>query len=124
MQGNFDQHRYDLLKAAIARRVGVEDEMAGQLALRVLNYFGFENDIIDNKLDQEDRKMFYFMQDVGLMKTAWEEALLANGRTWRIFYWFLNVEHIEEYAGEIEHFGPEPELYDSLPECVWTREEA
>ncbi len=106
------------------KRIGVKREAAEELAIRVLNYFGYGEEVIDNALDQEDRRLFYFLQDVSLLKTAWEEAILPNGRTWRIFYWYLNVENIEEYAKEEEAMEREQGLYDTLPQGVWSREEA
>jgi hypothetical protein len=103
--------------------VEIEEDMAGQIAWRLLNYFGFEDDIIDNVLDQDDRRMFYFLQDLELLKTAWEEAVLPSGRTWRIFYWSLNKEHIFSYASVKEKAaGPEPGVYESLPQDVWSRD--
>ncbi|MCU0861904.1 MAG: hypothetical protein MUE65_06275 [Methanomassiliicoccales archaeon] len=98
-------------------------DAAGELALRVLNYFGFEDEAIDNSLDQEDRRLFYFLQDLGLLKTAWEEAMLPSGRIWRIFYWSLNVESIEEYSREVETPKEEEGLYEALPAAVWARDE-
>ncbi|MGD1061547.1 MAG: DUF6015 family protein, partial [Methanomassiliicoccales archaeon] len=83
-----------------------------------------EDDVIDNLLDQEDRRLFYFLQDLELMKTEWEEIVLPSGRTWRVFYWILNVAHIDEFAIEVEEKCPEPELYDTLPEDTWSRQEA
>jgi len=123
MSKRFDIARHDLLTKAITKKIGVDREMASQLALRVLNYFGYEDEVIDNALDQDDRRLFYFLQDVGLLKTAWEEAILASGRTWRIFYWFLNIENIEEFSKDYEESKAELGVYDSLPDNIWAREE-
>jgi hypothetical protein len=123
MGTKFDAERHKLLTKAIIRRVGVDHEMASQLALRVLNYFGYEDEVIDNALDQDDRRLFYFLQDVQLLKTDWEEAILASGRTWRIFYWYLNIERIEEYSMEVTETIIEQGIYDTLPEKAWSRQE-
>jgi hypothetical protein len=123
MTRSFDTARHAALSRAIARRIGVDMDAAGELALRVLNYFGFEDEAIDNSLDQEDRRLFYFLQDLGLLKTAWEEAMLPSGRIWRIFYWSLNVESIEEYSREVETPKEEEGLYEALPAAVWARDE-
>ena len=120
----FDTERHAALSKAIMKRIGVKREAAEELAIRVLNYFGYGEEVIDNALDQEDRRLFYFLQDVSLLKTAWEEAILPNSRTWRIFYWYLNVENIEEFAKEEEAKEREEGLYDALPQGVWSREEA
>jgi hypothetical protein len=123
MSTDFDLARHSALSRAIAKRIGVENGPAGELALRVLNYFGYGEEAIDNSLDQEDRRLFYFLQDLGLLKTAWEEAILASGRTWRIFYWYLNVESIVEHSKEMEEAIENVELYSTLPADVWSRDE-
>lgn len=123
MEYDFNRSRHELLTKAIIRQVGVERDMASQLALRVLNYFGYEDEVIDNALDQDDRRLFYFLQDVQLLKTDWEEAILPSGRTWRIFYWYLNVERIEEHAKDIEEATVEQGVYDTLPDKAWSRQE-
>ena len=43
--------------------MGVTDEIADDISYRVLNYFGNGVEIIDNALDQDDRRLFYFLQD-------------------------------------------------------------
>jgi len=123
MGAKFDIERHKLLTKAIMKRVGVDQNMAGQLALRVLNYFGYEDEVIDNALDQDDRRLFYFLQDVQLLKTAWEEAILASGRTWRIFYWYLNIEKIEEHSKDVLEVIIEQGIYDTLPDKAWSRQE-
>ncbi len=120
----FEQFRYEILTSAIAKKGGMPCDEAGRLAIRILNYFGFEDEVIDNLLDQEDRKLFYFMQDLSILQTAWEEAILPSGRTWRMFYWILNVGRIDEYASDAEQVCPEPGLYETLPEDAWSRQEA
>jgi hypothetical protein len=116
---------YETLAAAIKNRMEVTDDVADDISLRVLNYFGFHDEIIDNALDQDDRRMFYFLQDVQLLTTHWEEVVLPNGRTWRVFYWGLNVDKIEKFAAPmIEAEDIELGLYDSLPDGVWSRSAA
>ena len=119
---DLDLSRYEMLMRAISKKVGVDDEMAGQITLRVLNYFGFEDTIIDNALDQDDRRLFYFLQDVALLKTDWEEAVLPNGRTWRIFYWSLNNGNIASIATDIEVIKAQQGIYETLPADMWSRE--
>jgi hypothetical protein len=122
MKAEYDMSRYEMLLRAISKKVGVDDEMAGQITLRVLNYFGFEDCIIDNALDQDDRKLFYFLQDVAILKTDWEEAVLPSGRTWRIFYWSLNNENIATIARDIEVVKARQGIYETLPLDIWSRE--
>lgn len=116
---------YDILSKAIKNKLEVTEDVADDIAYRVLNYFGYGDEIIDNALDQDDRRMFYFLQDVQLLSTHWEEAILPTGRTWRVFYWALNINRILKYAApkEQEH-AVELGLYDSLPQDVWSRSAA
>jgi hypothetical protein len=122
MKTELDTSRYELLMRAISKKVGVDEEMAGQISLRVLNYFGFEDSIIDNALDQDDRRLFYFLQDVAILKTDWEEAILPSGRTWRIFYWSLNNENIASIAMNIAVAKAQQGVYETLPADMWSRE--
>lgn len=116
---------YETLASAIKNKMEVTEDVADDISIRVLNYFGFHDEIIDNALDQDDRRMFYFLQDVQLLTTHWEEVVLPTGRTWRVFYWGLNVEKIEKFAAPIvEAEEMELELYDSLPEGIWSRSTA
>ncbi len=123
MTSSIETDRHEALSKAVIRKIGVKKDAADLLAIRVLNYFGYDEEVIDNALDQDDRRLFYFLQDVSLLRTAWEEAILASGRTWRIFYWYLNLDAIEESANEVDGPEYEPGLYDALPQDVWSREE-
>jgi hypothetical protein len=123
MSEDFNMNRIDFLSRAISRRVGVDDQVALQTALRVLNYFGFEDELIDNVLDQDDRRLFYFLQDLGMLGTAWQEEILATGRTWRVFYWHLNIDRIVRYATETDLPKVEMNVYEELPGSVWSHEE-
>jgi hypothetical protein len=116
---------YEILNRAIKNKLEVTSDVADDISFRVLNYFGFEDEIIDNALDQDDRRMFYFLQDVQILSTHWEEAILPSGRTWRVFYWALNTDRILQYAApKREEESIEVGLYDSLPEDVWSRSTA
>ena len=123
MTSSIETDRHEALSKAMVRKIGLKKDAADQLAIRVLNYFGYDEEVIDNALDQDDRRLFYFLQDVSLLRTAWEEAILASGRTWRIFYWYLNLDAIEESANEVDDPEYEPGLYDALPQDVWSRDE-
>lgn len=85
---------YEDLSKAVQNKMEVTEDISNDIAFRVLSYFGFKDEIIDNVLDQDDRRMFYFLQDVQMLQTRWEEAVLPNGRTWRVFYWMLNTDNI------------------------------
>lgn len=113
----------EVLAKVIANKIGVNGQMAKELALRILNYFGYGGLVIDNILDQEDRRLFYFLQDLKLLKTNWEETILPNGRSWRIFYWELNTEEILREAQKLTSTKDEiANIYETLPDAVWSRE--
>ena len=110
----------DRLTSAVERRLHAEPQEAKALAYRILNYFGYSDRIIDNLVDQEDRKLFYQLHDAGLLRSSWETTLLLNGKSWRIFYWRLNLEEIHKVGEEgpsAEENGP---LYEDLPDDAWS----
>jgi hypothetical protein len=115
---------HDEFAKAVINKLNVTPDIADDIATRVLNYFGFYSEIIDNSLNQEDRRLFYFLQDLHLLGTHWEEELLPTGRMWRVFYWKLNVDQIRRSAQPVTAEEAQPDLYESLPEDVWTRESA
>jgi hypothetical protein len=120
----FECVTHEMLEQAVLNKLEVTDEIAHDIASRVLNYFGYEDEVIDNRLNQDDRRLFYFLQDVHLISTFWEEELLpTTGRMWRVFYWRLNKDQIEK-AGEpvAIHDVEAPGLYENLPEDIWCRE--
>lgn len=110
------------LSKAIQKRLKVGTEEANSLAERVMNYFGFENFIVDNALDQADRQLFYHLHDAGLLRTSWETMLLLSGKHWRIFYWEINEGDLDRIirGGEVSEQEP---LYSSLPDDYWGRTE-
>ncbi len=93
-------------------RIG-EDE-AKSLAEHVLNFFGYNNRIIDNILQPEDRDVFYMMEDSGILTTEREETTLYDGREWRIHYWIFQKENIDRLIS-IESDEPDAALTD----CVY-----
>jgi hypothetical protein len=107
----------DKLARAIETRLGHPADQARDEAHRILNYFGFRTRIIDNAIHPDDRKLFYALQDAGLLQSTWETVLLLSGRNWRIFYWEL-VESDVERGLRPEERAEEP-LYKSLPDEAW-----
>jgi hypothetical protein len=111
---------------ALMNKIGLRKEVAVDVAQRVLNYFGYGDTIIDNMLNQDDRRLFYFLQDSGMMGTDWDETFLPSGRGWRIFYWRLDLPRIRSYLVKEEESSKEEvlEIYDALPDNAWCREGA
>ncbi len=109
----------DKLARAIEKRMGLPHPEGYAMAVRVMNYFGFESFIIDNAIDAEDRKTFYALHDTGLLRSSWETVLLLSGRNWRIFYWELNEGDVDRIVGEEKERPNEP-LYRELPDEAWS----
>jgi len=85
-----------LTKAIMNSNKDIDEKEAMDIAEHVMNFFGYEDRIIDNYLDNDDRSVLYFLQDMGIVTSNSEEVYLRNGRkTWRIFYWVLNIKKIK-----------------------------
>ena len=50
------------MSRAIANRVGINKEKARRVAGFVMDLFGYDDRIIDNILDPEDRQLFYILE--------------------------------------------------------------
>ncbi|OYT61102.1 hypothetical protein B6U81_03805 [Thermoplasmatales archaeon ex4484_30] len=113
------------LAMAIASRVGIDFESALRDANFVMDLFGFEDRIIDNVLEPEDRQLFYILEEEGMLTTEREETTIYDGRTWRTHYWFINKETILRYKemrrGKKEERKEEDvtDIYKEIPDEVW-----
>lgn len=96
----------------------VSEAVANEVSWRVLQFFGNSDEIIDNLLDAEDRRLFYFLQDLHVLKTHWEETQLLSGLNWRIFYWNLDLKGMEKVIRS-EPVPPQSDIYIGLPDDVW-----
>jgi hypothetical protein len=122
----------DNLSKAIANRIGVDIDEAQRDAGFVLDIFGFEDRVIDNILDPEDRQLFYILQEGGMLTTEREESTLYDGREWRTHYWRLRKDKILRYSREAEGKRrylvdkkqllsvSDDDIYDKLDENMWT----
>lgn len=75
---------------------GIQEMAAYDLALHILNFFGYSDRIIDNILEPEDRDAFYMLEDASILTTEREETTLYDGREWRIHYWLFRREKIAD----------------------------
>lgn len=108
----------------------LECDVAEEMAEHVLNFFGFGERIIDNMLKTDDRDIFYMLEDLGILKTEREETTLYDGREWRINYWTLKKKFISDLThgypdgvcGHGDNSLSDEELYDDLPDDIWSRE--
>ena len=87
-----------ILSKAIVNRIGIGIEEAKRDAGFILDIFGFQDRVIDNLLDPEDRQLFYILEEEGMLTTAREETTLYDGREWRTHYWILKKEAIIKFA--------------------------
>ena len=86
------------LSKAILNRLGVDRKEARRVAGFILDLFGYEERIIDNILNIEDRQLFYLLEEEGMLISGREETTLYNGREWLTHYWQLNRNTILKYA--------------------------
>lgn len=107
----------DKLKVAIENALEVSPDKASDMADRVLRYFGYENVIVDNVIESEDRKLFYKLHDVALLNTNVDSEILASGRSWRIFYWEIDSNEVERNLKKAEK--KKQILYEILPDEAW-----
>jgi len=122
----------DDLSKAIANRVGIDIEEARRDAGFVMDIFGFQDRIIDNVLDPEDRQLFYILEEEGMLTTEREETTLYDGREWRTHYWVIRKDIILKFAKDenkrvgnvlsdkqkIQDISNEA-IYDNLNEDQW-----
>jgi len=122
----------DVLSKAIANRTGIDIDEARKNAGFVLDIFGYNDRVIDNILDYEDRQLFYILEEEGMLTTDHEDTILYDGREWRTHYWILKKNTILKYAKDknsslrnlisdkpvwdISGLG----IYDSLTDDAWT----
>jgi len=103
---------------------GMKEEEIQDLAEYVLSFFGFENEVIDNRLTAEDRDVFYMLEEEGILKTTQEQVNLKRGKLWRIHYWVLKGELINELASkgqpEEETTDELEDLYGDVDDEVWS----
>ncbi|MFO8132358.1 MAG: DUF6015 family protein [Thermoplasmatota archaeon] len=113
------------LATAIANRVKIDVEAAMGDANFVMDLFGYEDRIIDNVLEPEDRQLFYILEEEGMLTTEREETTIYDGRTWRTHYWFLNKQTILGYKEGREASGKEEKeqeikgVYEDIPDEMW-----
>ncbi|MCA1814006.1 MAG: hypothetical protein LC624_08650 [Halobacteriales archaeon] len=112
------------LSQAIQERIGLIPDESDRDAEFVMDIFGFNDRIIDNVLEPEDRQLFYILEEEGLLTTEREETTLYDGREWRTHYWLFRKDrilgaaqqHRAKAAEKAEDLGG---IYADLPEDVW-----
>jgi hypothetical protein len=113
------------LTKAIEQRLSINSGEARQYACIVLDLFGYDDCVLDNLLDNADRKLFYLLEELGLVKSQREEFVLYDGRVWRIHLWILQrlaiMEHVKPIvASSVSTRQSRSSIYTSLPDRLWT----
>ncbi len=116
----------DELTKALMNRIGYDEPSASMDADSILDIFGFEERIIDNVLESEERHLFYLLEEYGFLTTGREESTLYDGREWRTHYWVIRRGDIIEWSRMKKKREKAPTLgrtvYDELPEDAWELE--
>ncbi|HWG91696.1 MAG TPA: DUF6015 family protein [Candidatus Thermoplasmatota archaeon] len=117
------------LSQAIQDRIGLVEEESSRDAEFVMDIFGFNDRIIDNVLEPEDRQLFYILEEEGLLTTEREETTLYDGREWRTHYWLFRKDKILGYADSYRKKQEEKadefsSIYNDLPADVWATRSA
>jgi len=111
------------VRAALKATVGgsMSESQLDAMAEYVLSFFGYETEVIDNRLDVDDRDVFYMLEEAGLVTTRQEEVFIRKGKLWRIHYWVLRTLKIKQIAhnGKLETVR-EAFVYDDVPQEVWS----
>jgi hypothetical protein len=112
------------LKKTVGRK-GMSDAEIKTLADYVMSFFGYTDEVIDNRLTSEDRDVFYMLEEEGLLTTTQEEVLLKKGKLWRIHYWILKKDQIIRLAKMDEEDVVEKDeaagVYDQVSDEEWAR---
>lgn len=94
----FDIITLDIMSKAITNRIGINSDKSRRIAEFILDLFGYDNRIIDNILQPEDRQLLYMLEAEGLLSTGREEVKLYDGREWLTHYWQLKKKYILDFA--------------------------
>lgn len=126
---NISQHdiiTLEDLSMAIANRIGLPEEEAERDASFVMDIFGFDDRVIDNVLEPEDRQLFYILEEEGMLTTEREETTLYDGREWRTHYWLFKKGAIKGMSDQeaarrrLKRANPsEEDVYHALPDDLW-----
>jgi hypothetical protein len=111
------------IEATLVSRGKVPPELAVPIARRVLEYFGHEDTVLDNKLSSEDRDRFYQLEEEGLLTSEEEDATVSRGKTWRIHYWLLKKDRIRDVGRRVEPtvHDDASTVYKSMDDSEWSR---
>jgi hypothetical protein len=61
---------FELIRRTLIKEGNFSEAVASEVCWRVLNLFGFSEEIIDNLLDAEDRRLFYYRTSMCSARTG------------------------------------------------------
>jgi hypothetical protein len=103
----------------------MSDQEIKNLADYLMSFFGYTDEVIDNRLTSEDRDVFYMLEEEGLLTSTQEEVLLKKGKLWRIHYWILKKDQIIRLANSEEEDAvakdEAAQVYDQVSDEEWAR---
>lgn len=106
---------------------GMSKEDQEKLAEWILSFFGYTDEVIDNKLTSEDRDVFYWLEEEGFLTTTQEEVHLKKGKLWRIHYWILKKDQILRISHQCDDdiCGPDDPsaVYNNMDDEMWKARE-
>lgn len=113
------------LKRTLGKKSEMSDTEVKKLADYVMSFFGYTDEVIDNRLTPGDRDVFYMLEEEGLVTTTHEEVLIKKGKLWRIHYWILKKDQIIRLASMDEKVAPEvgnvTDVYEEISDEQWAR---
>ena len=116
-----NEARIALQKALATKNMSPQE--IDRLAERIMDLFGFEDQVVDNRLTPEDRDIFYMLEEAGLVTTIEDDVQVQKGKTWRIYYWVLKKDQILRLAHDsgVKDSGvlPEADIYKTISDDVW-----
>jgi hypothetical protein len=116
------------LQKALAYKLdkrGMSRDHINKLAEYLMNFFGFDDYVSDNKLNAKDRDVFYMLEEEGLLRTLRDEVTIQKGKIWRIHYWVLKKDEILKLAKLkpiVEKKEDKYKIYDDLSEDICKKE--
>ncbi len=113
-----------IVNALKLRDYSMDYNNALEISEHILNFFGFEEQIIENVLENDDREILYFLENLGLVEFRVSTLTTYEGKEWNVSTVHLKDKKIFEFANkEIE--APREieisEIYEKLPEEAWVR---
>ena len=107
---------YEVLKKLPLTR-GMKNEEIKNLAHYIVNFFGYNDRVVDNILAPDDRHIFIMLEEAGILKTYEEELTVLKGKLWRVHYWVYRKDMIEKILHEGVPVSKEQEkknVYDEI----------